>query len=90
MKSIMHFRNAKFKNIMKKLLTVLFVASLATAFTSCKKDFVCECTLDGQKTETPINDSKKSDAQNACDALDVTAKGAGALIGDANAGCSLK
>lgn len=36
MKSIMHFRNAKFKNIMKKLLTVLFVASLATAFTSCK------------------------------------------------------
>ncbi len=57
------------------LLGVLFVASLA--LTSCKKDWNCECTFADYpefNTTTVIPDSKKKDAQEACDALDTAAK----------------
>lgn len=57
---------------MKNLLlvaAVLFTVSLV----SCKKDHTCECvtTIDGTSTttSTTIND-KKSDAEEACNALD--------------------
>lgn len=58
---------------MKKVLMFavagLFVAGLA----SCKKDYTCSCTISGQTTSTPINDAKKKDAQDACDALSTSA-----------------
>jgi hypothetical protein len=59
---------------MKKILALsIVVASLA----SCKKDYTCDCTIAGQTTSTPINDAKKADAEDACNALDVAAKLAG-------------
>jgi hypothetical protein len=60
---------------MKKVL--LFSAAVlvaASTFTSCKKDYTCDCS-GGTLTasSTPIKDAKKKDAQDACDALNVIA-----------------
>ena len=46
-------------------LGVVAFVSLA----SCKKDYTCTCTIDGESVATPYNDVKKSDAEDACDAL---------------------
>ena len=62
---------------MKNLLAVALVVFFFAAFTSCKKDYVCSCTIAGVTTDTPINDSKKSDAETACDGLNVAAALAG-------------
>ncbi|MNU69524.1 hypothetical protein D3C71_589100 [compost metagenome] len=51
---------------MKKF--VLFVAAAATlGLTSCKKDWTCECTFDGETTSTPINGKTKKDAEAQCE-----------------------
>ena len=64
---------------MKKLL-IPFALLMITAFasTSCKKDYTCTCndSIIGQ-TLYPINDSKKGDAEDACNELSA----AEALIG---------
>jgi hypothetical protein len=56
---------------MKKVLMFavagLFVAGLA----SCKKDHTCTCTAGGSSSTTTFPDTKKKDAQDACDALSV-------------------
>jgi hypothetical protein len=42
------------------------------ALTSCKKDYTCDCTVDGQDTAIPLMDTKKKDATDACDAAETT------------------
>ena len=59
---------------MKKIFAAVAIVAL---FASCKKDYTCDCTILGQTTSTPINDAKKADAEDACDALGVSA----ALLG---------
>lgn len=54
---------------MKKLLLLLFVASLGLTATSCKKDHVCECTIAGTAVPTTFANSSKSDAETACNNL---------------------
>jgi hypothetical protein len=59
---------------MKKIVTVAAVALFAAlVLPSCKKDYVCTCSIQGQTTTSPMNDTKKSDAKAACDALNATA-----------------
>jgi hypothetical protein len=71
---------------MKKVLAVMFVASLALGAVSCKKDYTCECTITGlPATATPIANSSKSDATDACNALDAQVK-----LVDASGSCTLK
>ncbi len=71
---------------MKKVLTLMFVASLAFGAVSCKKDYTCECTVPGlPATATPIANSSKGDATDACNALDAQVK-----LVDAAAACTLK
>ncbi|MFK7755898.1 MAG: hypothetical protein AB8B53_03080 [Flavobacteriales bacterium] len=58
---------------MKNLMLIagaVFVLSLA----SCKKDYDCECTGSSFSADItyPLNDQKKSDAEDACDAFDTT------------------
>lgn len=70
---------------MKKInlaLAVVFAASLA--FTACKKDYTCTCKMNGTESKSELNDAKKSDAEDACKALETTAK-----MGDPSASCSL-
>lgn len=55
---------------MKKIFAAVAIVAL---FASCKKDYTCDCEILGQKTSTPILDSSKGDAENACDALGVSA-----------------
>lgn len=62
---------------MKKLLTLMFVASLALAATSCKKDYTCDCVIAGQTISTPIANSTKSDAETACTNLQTATAGRG-------------
>jgi hypothetical protein len=59
--------------------TKLFFATAAVALislSSCKKDYVCECEVETSGISTPIdvaiNDSKKSDAEDACDSAETT------------------
>jgi hypothetical protein len=53
---------------MKNLfLTLLFVGGVA-ALTSCKKDYTCTCTVDGETYTYELKDVKKKDAKDACDA----------------------
>ena len=55
---------------MKKIFAAVAIVAL---FASCKKDYTCDCTILGQTTSTPINDAKKADAEDACDALGASA-----------------
>ena len=55
---------------------MFFVAAAVAviSLSSCKKDYICECTFDqagisGSATTT-ISDAKKSDAEDACNDLD--------------------
>jgi hypothetical protein len=75
---------------MKKAFVVLFVAgAMATGLTSCKGDYTCSCTyeyIQGRDTTlvVPMNNVKKSDAEEACDLAQTTYQNA-----DANASCTL-
>ncbi len=64
---------------MKKLsflLGVLFVASLS--LTSCKKDWNCDCTVDGEtETIATYTDVNKGDAKDACEVWNGLAKAVG-------------
>lgn len=49
---------------------VLVAVALVAFFASCKKDYVCTCSSPGETDELfPIKDAKKSDAKDACNAL---------------------
>lgn len=50
---------------MKKLLILsLALSASAVMFSSCKKDYTCDCP----SIKIPINDAKKKDAEKTCDA----------------------
>lgn len=51
---------------MKKVLLIA-VVGVAFAVTSCKKDYVCECTQGSSTYSLTIQDAKKKDADAACD-----------------------
>jgi hypothetical protein len=72
---------------MKKIyLSILGLSILAAfSFTSCKKDYTCECTVSGQKLTLSLEKYKKNDAKDACDAAQVTYRN-----GDPAATCDLK
>lgn len=59
---------------MKKSLLFVAVAALALSFSSCKKDYSCDCTIAGTTTETTLENYSKADAEAACDALDAAAQ----------------
>ncbi len=56
-----------------KNLTLIAGAVFVLSLASCKKDYDCECTVAGQTSTTTFEDSKKSDAEDACDALSTSA-----------------
>ncbi|GAB4303006.1 MAG: hypothetical protein Kow0068_25480 [Marinilabiliales bacterium] len=64
---------------MKKVLGIVLFLGIIAVFTSCKKDWTCECTLTDSATNTTttttytINDATKSDAQTSCDAYELSA-----------------
>ncbi|MFT6137285.1 MAG: hypothetical protein ACJASM_001603 [Salibacteraceae bacterium] len=60
----------KFKiNKMKLFLAICSVALFAASFTSCKKDYICECTIGGVLDNSlNIPKAKKADAEAACTA----------------------
>ena len=51
----------------KGLLFILGVAFIASMSTSCKKDYTCTCTVDGESKKLEIKGAKKKDAKAACD-----------------------
>jgi len=55
---------------MKRFITLFLVAGFVFAFSSCKKDYTCECNYDdGTTTQSisyTINDTKKN-ATDMCD-----------------------
>ena len=56
---------------MKKVILLAFVA--ATALTSCKKDWTCECTDNGTSLGTvTIENKTKATAKTACEGNNVT------------------
>lgn len=62
---------------MKKSSLVLGILMLtAIAFSSCKKDYTCECTFKdtlgaAQSATIEYKDAKKSDAEDACNAYNI-------------------
>lgn len=74
-------------SIMKKVLTIMFVASLALAATSCQKERTCSCTAAGTflpAQDFPIAAAAKSDQETACTNIETTRK-----IAAASATCTL-
>ncbi len=63
---------------MKKYLTLFVGISFALLSSSCKKDFVCECTSTSSSStsayvsETTIKDSRKTHAQARCTTTEQT------------------
>ena len=67
-----------------KNLIIIAVVMFAFGATSCKKDYTCTCTYSGQTIPAEIKKAKKGDAEDTCDALEVTYK-----IVDSAASCTL-
>jgi hypothetical protein len=73
---------------------VLYSAAIIGLFglASCKKDYSCDCevTIMGQTTNasTPIENSTKSDAEEACDEIEAGLK-LGASMGGGSVSCEL-
>jgi len=59
---------------MKKIAPIAAIALFAVAFTSCKKNYKCECTILGVTTTTDYGKVKKSDAETSCNNADAAAK----------------
>ncbi len=70
---------------MKKLFIGIFAIGFAVSFTSCKKDYTCECTYDGQTVNYEIENAKSNDANEVCDASEALYK-----MSDPAASCTLK
>ena len=69
---------------MKKGKLFFAVAAIGMmSLASCKKDYTCECTIDGETVSTEMKDVKKKDAKNACDTW-------GSLYTLAGGSCELK
>jgi hypothetical protein len=53
-----------------KTVMIMFAALSITAFSSCKKDWVCGCTdQSGNYTAHTINDEKLLDARSKCKSM---------------------
>ncbi|MBI2259709.1 MAG: hypothetical protein HYU67_12545 [Flavobacteriia bacterium] len=50
---------------MKKVLVIAALGVFVLA--SCKKDYVCKCTIDGETYTYDLGKIKKKDAKDACD-----------------------
>ena len=70
---------------MKKILFIALAVISATTFSSCKKDYICKCTVSGVEYKIDIKDSKKADAEEACASSEAVYK-----IADATATCNLE
>ena len=68
---------------MKKIALLGFMA-LGLAFTSCKKDYTCSCTVSTGNVAVVLENVSKGDAETACDASQTTYQ-----IVDPNASCTL-
>jgi hypothetical protein len=57
---------------MKKTLSVIALSvMIVTSFSSCKKDWACECTdQNGSKSSSTISDETLLNARNQCQAKD--------------------
>ncbi len=64
-------RKIKYLIVMKKIASVCVIALVVLSMSSCKKDWTCTCTLLGTSSSIPINDATKSDAEDACSALEI-------------------
>ena len=60
---------------MKKVLTIAAVVALTASFTSCRKDYTCDCSDDIYDTELP--NYTKSAAENTCGSIDTSEKALG-------------
>ncbi len=74
---------------MKNLILMCAVFATVAMFSSCKKDYTCTCTfadgLGGTQTSiSELTDAKKSDAEDACSALETAAQ-----LADPDATCTL-
>jgi uncharacterized lipoprotein YehR (DUF1307 family) len=70
---------------MKKLLPIALVAVAAMTFTSCKKDYTCECTVSAggvSSTTTYTFKDTKSGAESKCNSQ--------ATSGGVTATCKIK
>ncbi|MCB9222807.1 MAG: hypothetical protein H6582_01415 [Crocinitomicaceae bacterium] len=62
---------------MKKVFSVGFLIATLTLLSSCRKEWDCECTVSGSTSSSKISDATKSEAEDACMALDEAAAIAG-------------
>ncbi len=63
---------------MKKVFFTLAVAAFATSFTSCKKDYDCNCTYTGiinGSVTYPLGKQSTADAKKLCDAYSTSNAG---------------
>lgn len=89
---------------MKKLILPTLILGAAISFTSCKKDYTCDCTItttttDFDGTVSTVNQDfsdtrelKKKDAEEWCDAYDSTEStvGFGGFSTSISYSCDLK
>lgn len=55
---------------MKKIVLLAAVALSSVMYTSCKKNYTCICTVNGNEVaRKDLGKQKRSDAKSACDAL---------------------
>lgn len=70
---------------MKKVFVFAAAALIVLSFSSCKKDYTCTCKGDTMGTlEVSIENAKKTDAEETCDAAETTYK-----VGDPTTNCTL-
>lgn len=63
---------------MKKLTIIAATAFLAVSFTSCKKDYTCECTYSNTAlNSTSTVKTTKKDAEDKCNTLNTAASPVG-------------
>jgi hypothetical protein len=67
---------------MKKFAPIVAILVVGSLFASCKKDYKCTCTANGQTYTTDLKNVKKKDAKTACDTW-------GTLYTMAGGSCSL-
>jgi len=69
---------------MKKVILFCGLGLFLFSFTSCKKDWNCDCTVSSILVEININGATKGDATEICDETQTTYQS-----GDPNATCTL-
>lgn len=52
---------------MNKVLFLMMI--IAISFSSCKKDWLCECISDSREVRAGFIDTKRKDAKDACDQI---------------------